>query len=146
MTNERTTVERETVSTPVAPRARYSGSEVVDDTYGRVTVTEQHVDTGPTGYDLVTRVVIVVFGIIQLLIALRIGLLLIDAQEGNAIVDFILSASAPLVAPFEGIFQTDAVSEGGSTLDLAAVAALIGWTILELVILAIVRIARPRTA
>jgi hypothetical protein len=146
MANERTTVERETITSPVTPRARYSGGVVVDDDTDRVTVTEQHIDTGPTAYDVVTRAIIVVFGIIQLLIVLRIGLLLIDAQEGNAIVDFILSASAPLVAPFQGIFQSDAVSEGGATLDLAAVAALIGWTVLEVVVLAIVRIARPRTA
>jgi hypothetical protein len=145
MTNERTTVERETISRPTTPRARDSGAPPVEG-YGRMTVTEQRIDTGPTGYDLVTRVVLVVFGIIQLLILLRVGLLLVNAQEGNAIVDFILSASAPLVAPFEGMFATNDVSEGGSTLDLAAVAALIGWTVLEFVILAIVRIARPRTA
>jgi hypothetical protein len=146
MTNERTTVERESVSGPVSPRATYSRGPIVADDYDRVRVTDQHIDTGPTAYDVVTRVVIVVFGIVQILIALRIGLLLIDAQEGNAIVDFVLGASAPLVAPFEGIFQSDAVSEGGSTLDLAAVAALIGWTVVEIVVLAIVRIARPRTA
>lgn len=145
MTNEQTTIEREVVRGPVAPQATYSGTTPVE-AYGRETVTERHVDTGPTGYDLVSRAVVVVFGIIQLLIALRIGLVLIGAQEGNAIVDFILGASAPLVAPFQGIFPTDDVSQGGATLELAAVAALIGWTVLEIVILAIVRIARPRTA
>jgi uncharacterized protein YggT (Ycf19 family) len=145
MTEQQTTVERETVTGPVAPQARYAGTGPVD-SYGRVTVTEQHVDTGPTAYDLVTRIVLVVFGVIQLLIALRIGLLLVDAREGNAVVDFILQVSAPLVAPFEGILRQDQVSSGGSTFDGAAVAALIGWTILEIVILAIVRIARPRTA
>ena len=144
MTNEQTTVEREVVRGPVTPQATYSGTSV--DAYGRETVTERHVDTGPTGYDLASRVVIVVFGIIQLLIVLRIALVLIGAQEGNAIVDFVLGASAPLVAPFEGIFPADDMSEGGATLELAAVAALIGWTVLEIVVLAIVRIARPRTA
>ena len=145
MTDEQTTIERETVTRPVSPQATYVGTGPVD-AYGRVTVTQQHVDTGPTAYDVVTRVVLVVFGIIQLLILLRIGLLLIDAQEGNPIVDFILEVSAPLVAPFEGILQRDEVSSGGSTFDGAAVAALIGWTVLEIVILAIVRIARPRSA
>lgn len=145
MTNEQTTVEREVVRAPAAPKATYSAPAPVE-AYGRETVTERHVDTGPTGYDLVSRAVVVVFGIIQLLIVLRIGLILIGAQEGNAIVDFVLAASAPLVAPFEGIFPRDDVSEGGATLELASVAALIGWTVLEIVILAIVRIARPRTA
>lgn len=145
MTNEQTTVEREVVRGPVNPSATYSGATPVD-TYGRETVTERHVETGPTGYDLVSRAVVVVFGIVQLLIVLRIALILIGAQEGNAIVDFILGASAPLVAPFEGIFPSDDVSRGNATLELASVAALVGWTVLEVVILAIVRIARPRTA
>jgi hypothetical protein len=91
MTEQQTTVERETVSRPVTPQATYAGSAPVD-SYGRVLVTEHHVDTGPTAYDVVTRVVLVVFGIIQLLILLRIGLLLVDAQEGSPIVDFILSS------------------------------------------------------
>jgi hypothetical protein len=137
MTDQRTTIERETVVPTTPTRA---------DGYGRTVVTEQHVDTGPTGYDLMTRIVVLVFGIIQLAILLRIVLLLIGAQPDNMIVETIMNATAPLVGPFEGIFRTDAVSEGVATLDLAAVAALIGWTILELVILGIVRIARPRTA
>ncbi len=146
MTNQQTTVERETVSRPARPAATYVGDGPPADDYGRVRVTEQYVDTGPSGYAIATRIAVVIFGIIQLLILLRIGLLLIDAQQGNPIVDFIMNVSAPLVAPFEGILRRDDVSSAGSTLDLTAIVALIGWTILELVVLAIIRIARPRTA
>jgi hypothetical protein len=68
------------------------------------------------------------------------------ASSGNPIVDFILGVSGALVAPFEGILRQDQVSSGGSTFDGAAVAALIGWTVLEVVILAIVRVARSKSA
>ena len=81
------------------------------------------------------RVVVLAFGIIQLLIISRIILLLIDAQESNALVSAIYTLSQFFVAPFEGILGTDAVAASGSILDLAAIVALIGWSILELVIL-----------
>ena len=103
------------------------------------------VSAQPSGSTVAARVVMLVFGIIELLIALRIVLLAIDAREGNAIVSAILSLSQPLVAPFEGILRTDALHASGALLDLAAVVAFIGWTIVELVVLAIVRIGRPGT-
>ena len=43
-----------------------------------------------------------------------------------------------------GILRTNALSAGGSTLDVAAIVALIGWTILELVVLAIVNTVADR--
>ena len=54
----------------------------------------------------------------------------------------IYDISAVLVAPFEGILRTNAISAGGSVLDGSALVALIGWTILELVIIAGIGIAR----
>jgi hypothetical protein len=131
MTYEERTVIRED---PVAP-SRATGAPVVDETRVRRTRT--------SGSTLASRIVIVLFGLIQLVIALRIVLLAIDAREGNALVQAILSTSQVFVAPFEGILRTDALAAGGSTLDVAAVLALIGWTLLELVVLAVVRIARP---
>lgn len=100
----------------------------------------------PSGSTVASRIVILVFGIIQLLIGLRILLLAIDAREGNAIVSGILSLSQPLVAPFEGILRSDALHASGSVLDLAAIVAFVGWTVVELVVLAIVRLGRPGEA
>ncbi len=135
-TEERTTVVRDT--DPVVTSGGY-GSRYVDETRVRT--------TRPSGSTLASRVVIVVFGLIQLIIGLRIVLLLLDAREGNDLVRAILDISQVFVAPFEGILRTNALSSsGGSTLDVAAVLALIGWTLLELVVLAIVRIARPSEA
>ena len=99
--------------------------------------------TRPSGATLASRIVIVVFGVIQLAIGLRIVLLALNAREGNDLVRAILDISQVFVAPFEGILRSDGLASGGSFLDAAAVLALIGWTLLELVVLAVIRIARP---
>jgi hypothetical protein len=98
--------------------------------------------TRPSGATLASRVVILVFGLIQLLIGARIVLLALDAREGNAVVAAILDLSQPFVAPFEGMLNTDALAAGGSVLDVAALLALAGWTVVELVVLAVLRVGR----
>ena len=50
------------------------------------------------------------------------------------------------VAPFDGILNSNALSSGGSTLDVAAVVAFVGWTILELIVLWAVGIFRREPA
>jgi hypothetical protein len=111
--------------------------------------TDEVVDSttvvSPSGGELGRRFVVLVFGIIQLLIVLRIVLLLLDARQGNDIVRFILDASQVFVAPFVGIFNVDALRANGSVLDLAAVAALVGWTVLEAIALWIVNLFRRET-
>jgi hypothetical protein len=97
----------------------------------------------PSGSTMAARIVALIFGLIQLVIGLRILFLLLNAREGNALVAGVLDLSRPLVAPFEGIFQTNALQAGGSVLDIAAIVALVGWTVLELIILAVMRIPRP---
>jgi hypothetical protein len=105
-------------------------------------VTSRSVTARPSGGELAGRVVIFLFAIVQVLIILRIVLLLLDAREGNDLVSFILNASQIFVGPFEGILRTDALKAAGSLLDLAAVLALIGWSVLEALILAAVGIFR----
>lgn len=89
----------------------------------------------PSGGEMLRRAVVLVFGIIQAFIVLRIVLLLLNAREGNDLVAFILNTSQLFVAPFVGIFNTDALRASGSILDIAAIAALVGWTILEVIVL-----------
>ena len=111
-------------------------------------MVEQH-DTAvyrPSGSTLASRVVIVVFGLIQALLLLRIVLLLLDARRANDLVTAILGASQLVVAPFEGMFRTDALSAGGASLDVAAITALVAVTIIELMILAVLRIPRRTEA
>ena len=108
----------------------------------RSTVVERRVTRTPSAGELLGRIVILLFGIVQVLIILRIVLLLLNAREGNDLVQWILNASQIFVAPFEGMLNTNALSAGGSVLDVAAILALIGWTILEALILAAVGIFR----
>ena len=98
------------------------------------------------GGQIARRVTILIFGLIQIVIGLRIVLLLLDARTGNALVSAILDISQIFVAPFEGILKTDALHAAGSTLDVAAVVALVGWTILELIVLWVVGIFRREPA
>ena len=107
---------------------------------GPAVVERRTVTRSPSGGELAGRVVILIFGIIQVFIILRIVLLLLDAREGNDLVSFILNTSQIFVGPFEGMLKTNALSSGGSLLDVAAILALIGWTVLEALILAAVGI------
>jgi len=102
--------------------------------------------TGPGGSELTRRIVVLVFGLIQVVVGLRIVLLLLDAREGNALVSGILDVSQLFVAPFEGILRTDALSRAGSVLDIAAIVAFVGWTIIELIVLWAVGIFRREPA
>jgi len=85
--------------------------------------------------ELGRRITVLVFGLIQLLIGARIVLLLLDAREGNGLVSGILNLSQLFVAPFEGILRSDALHAGGSTLDIAAIVAILGWTIVEFIVI-----------
>ena len=124
--------------------------EPVVDTPVAGTTRSQVVTTGttvarPSGGELARRAVILIFGIIQILIVLRIVLLLLNAREGNDIVSFILNTSQVFVSPFNGIFNKDALAAGGSILDIAAIAALVGWTVLEWIVLWAVNLFRRET-
>jgi hypothetical protein len=100
----------------------------------------------PRGAELGRRVAILLFGLIQVVIVLRVVLLVLDAREGNFLVSGILNASQVFVAPFNGVLHTNALQSGGSILDLAAIVALVGWTVLELIVLWVIGIFRPETA
>jgi hypothetical protein len=90
---------------------------------------------GPGGSEMGRRIVVLVFGLIQVVIGARFVLLLLDAREANGLVSGILNLSQLFVAPFEGILRTDALHAAGSTLDITAVVAFVGWTVLELIVI-----------
>jgi hypothetical protein len=102
--------------------------------------------TGPGGSEMARRVIVLIFGLIQLVIGLRIVLLLLDAREANGLVSAILNISQVFVAPFDGILRTDNLHAAGSIFDITAVVALVGWTILELIIIWAVGIFRRQPA
>jgi hypothetical protein len=111
------------------------------------TTESAYVPSGPGGATVAARVVTFAFGILQALLILRIILLLLVANPGNDIVSFILGVTDPFVEPFIGMFDLNRVTaDSGQVLDVAAIVALIGWTLLEALILAGLRIFSRRSA
>ncbi len=125
---DRVTVERTT--TPVDPAP----------------VVHERVVTATSPLDTVRRLVWLLFGVLQALIVLRIILLLLNANEGNDVVQFIVGVTDPFVEPFRDMFRLDKVSgASGSVLDIAAIVALIAWTLVEALVLGIVSLADRRS-
>jgi hypothetical protein len=102
--------------------------------------------SSPEGAEQIRRIVVLLFGLIQIVIAARFILLLLDAREANGIVSAILNFSQVFVAPFEGILRTDSLHASGSVLDITAIVAFVGWTVIELVVIWAVGIFRRQRA
>lgn len=147
--DETRVVERETyVERPAdpgyVPPAQPAGSQV--NVNAGPAYAEPVAVAGPGPLDTVRRVVSLLFGILAALIGLRILLLLLVANQSNSIVDFVYNVTEPFVAPFRGIFAFDAVTPGGgSVFDVAALVALIGWFLIYLLLMAILRLGDRRT-
>jgi hypothetical protein len=145
--SEERVVERESVSTPSTETETTTTpyADPVSDPSPMVTnssVVSETVRHSPSGAETARRVIVFLFGLVQVLIVVRIVLLLAYANQANGLVRFVYDASAIFVGPFDGILHTNAVRAGASVLDVAALVALVGWTILEALILALVRIGR----
>lgn len=140
VSDETGTVERERYVEREVPvgTAPPSGSQV------NVNSRRGYVDTGPGPLGYVRRFVVLIFGIILVLIALRFLLLLLGANAGNVLVDGIYSLSEVFVAPFRGVFRLDQYTPNGiSVFDVSAVVAFFGWLLIEILVLAILRIGDP---
>jgi hypothetical protein len=109
---------------------------------GRESVIEESVRRRPSGAELARRVVVFVFGIVQVLILLRILLLMVGANDDNGLVAAVYDLSGLFIAPFEDVLGRETVRSGGAVLDIAAIVAFIGWTLLEAIIIAGISIAR----
>jgi len=128
---ERTTVQQTASNDPYVGEARGS----------TVRTTERARTVGPGGAAVVSRFVKFLFGVLQVALILRVILLLLVANPGNDVVQLILNVTDPFVEPFRGMFQLDRVTaDQGSMLDIAAIVALVGWTLVEMLILALVRV------
>jgi uncharacterized protein YggT (Ycf19 family) len=128
------------VDDPVVPHAHQPAGSQVNVTGGGTTYAP-----GTSPYAGARRIVGVIFGVLVTLIGLRIVLLLLGANAGNALVDFIYGITEPLVAPFRGVFDLDVISPTGVTvLDVAALVALVGWSLIAILIIAILRLPDRR--
>jgi YggT family protein len=100
--------------------------------------------SGPTAGEVIRRFVMLLFGVLQALLIIRIILLLLVANHSNDVVALILGVTAPFVEPFRGMFQLDKVTNGRSMLDIAAIVALIGWTLIEALVVALLSLGARR--
>lgn len=134
-------VERETYVERPAPQtyaAPPAGQGQVNVSQGGPTYVEP---AGPGPLSYAARILSLLFGILAVLIGLRILLLLLVANQSNAIVDFVYGITEPFVAPFRGIFAINQVSPGGgSVFDIGALVALVGWLLIYLLLMAILRL------
>ncbi len=85
---------------------------------------------------LIQRVVYFIVGVIVTFLLLRIILLLLAANQGNAFVDFVYTVGGFFAAPFYGIFSYQP-TYGTSTLEISSIVAiivylLVGWGIAKL--------------
>ena len=143
MTDYQTSTTRETRTVPPDPNAYPPAAPAAT-----VSRTQSSVTTrGPGGATLASRIVIFLFGILQVLLILRIILLALVANQGNDVVSLVMTLTDPFVEPFRGMFALDKVTaDQGSVFDVAALVALIGWTLVEALILAGIRIFSRRPA
>lgn len=108
-------------------------------------VRRERVSASAGGGTLVSRVVWFIAGFIIVVLALRIMLLLLAANQGNPFVDFVYAVSYPFAWPFFGIFSYTpsygVVVFEISSLVAIAIYALVAWGISKLLTL-----DRPTTA
>jgi hypothetical protein len=140
-TDETTTTDPALTNDPVVTRTSETRVDAPVVT-GRTVRVYSVTTVTPSGGEMTRRVVVLIFGIIQILIAARIVLLLLAANADNGLVSFIYQLSDLFVAPFSGIFNSDALKAGRSVFDIAAVAAFVGWTLLEAIIFWVVNLFR----
>ena len=97
--------------------------------------------TEPPGWDVlrIENLVYIVFGVVEGLILIRFILLLLAANPNAGFSNLIYNITAPLVAPFQGVFPTpvshNSVLEVASLLAII-VYALIAWAVIRLIDLA----------
>lgn len=92
------------------------------------------------------RVIYFVFGVIEIVIAIRILLKLIAANEASGFARFIYGFTAPFLAPFQNVVNSPR-ARNGSTFEISSILAiliylLISWLIVRLLFLLLDRPTR----
>ena len=91
---------------------------------------------------VLTRVVWFVFGVIEVLIAIRFVLELLGANAAAGFVQFVYGLSGVFMAPFIAILGTAKVS--GSTFEWSALLAIAVYALIAWGIVALIRAVNPR--
>jgi hypothetical protein len=116
-----------------------TGSEL----YETRTVVRPGVPVFVQAYDPRTeRIVWLITAVIDVLLAMRFIFMLLGASTQAAFASLLYALTFPLAAPFEGMFSTP--SRGGSVFEPASVVAIVVYTLIGWVIVALIRIRHSR--
>ena len=91
---------------------------------------------------VMSRVVMFIFGVIEVLIAIRFVFTLFGANAEAGFVKLVQDLSGIFMAPFNAIFETQSVS--GATFEWSALVAIAVYALIGWGIVALVRAASPR--
>lgn len=128
------------MTTPYQDPAEPPGNQVPAGSQVNVTRGSTNA-AGTSQWAQARRVVGLLFGIVVTLIGLRIVLLLLGANAGNGLVDAIYAITEPLVAPFRGVFSIEVIKPtGANVLDVGALVAIVGWSLIAVLVIAILRL------
>ncbi|MDN5819717.1 MAG: YggT family protein [bacterium] len=98
--------------------------------------------TETSGLVVFQRVVWFLLGVIVILLAFRVVLLLLAANEGTAFVDFIYTLGGLFAAPFYGIFSYEP-SYGKSVFEISSVVAMAVYAVVAWGINKLATLTRP---
>lgn len=109
-------------------------------TYAEPGVASEHVETVATdpyaprraAAYRVRQAIYLLFGIIEGLIAIRFALRLLGANPDAGFAAFVYGVTAPLLAPFVGLFGTPQYN--GSVLELHSIVAIVAYALLAWVL------------
>ena len=129
---------------------RYERERVIERPAYTSPASASNVNVGPTtavarndAVWAVTRIVTLLFTVLEVLLLLRFVLKLFGANANQPIVSGLYRITEPLVRPFQGIFPEPA---GPPALDLAALLAVAFFFLIAALVVAIVRaVTSPRT-
>jgi uncharacterized protein YggT (Ycf19 family) len=91
---------------------------------------------------MVTRVVMVLFTVLEVLVAFRFVFKLAGANSGQPLIAALYGVTEPLVRPFQGIFPEPTV---GTVVDIAALLAILFLFLIQWLIIGLVRAIAGRT-
>ncbi len=91
---------------------------------------------------VVSRVIMFVFGVIEVLIAIRFVLMLLGANAEAGFVKMIYGVSGVFMAPFIAIFNTQ--EAGGAVFDWSAHVAIAVYALVAWGLVALIRAVNPR--
>jgi uncharacterized protein YggT (Ycf19 family) len=130
---------------------RYERERIVERPAYTAPASASNVNVGPTtgvvarndAVWAVTRIVTLLFTVLEVLLLLRFILKLFGANANQALVSGLYRITEPLVRPFQGIFPEPS---GPPALDLAALLAVAFFFLIAALIVAVVRaITAPRS-